>query len=80
MVKQVDLLESNPNYVFIRTAEGHETTASTRDLAPLPGRNYNLQNWDDSKLIELNDTIDIESEHRLQEIDPSIKIKTEYPN
>ena len=80
MVKQVDLLESNPNYVFIRTAEGHETTVSTRYLPPLPGRNYNLQDWDDSELIERNDTIDIESESRLQEIDPSIRIEAEYPN
>ena len=52
---------------------------STRDLAPLPGKDYNLQTWDYSELIELNDTSDIESRSRLQEIDSSIKIENEYP-
>ena len=34
LVEEVDLLEANPNYAFIRNAEGRETTVSLRDLAP----------------------------------------------
>ena len=38
LVKTVELLEANQVYAHIRTPDGRETTVSTRDLAPYPGR------------------------------------------
>ena len=34
LVEEVDLIEANPNYAYIRNAEGRESTVSLRDLAP----------------------------------------------
>ena len=34
VVETAELIEANPEYAFIRLQNGHETTASLRDLAP----------------------------------------------
>ena len=34
LVEEVDLIEANPNYAYIRYADGRESTVSLRDLAP----------------------------------------------
>ena len=34
MVDEVELIEANPHYAFIRTEDGKETTVSTKHLAP----------------------------------------------
>jgi len=34
LVDEVELLQANPNYAHVRYADGHETTVSTRHLAP----------------------------------------------
>lgn len=35
-VEEVELLQSNPDYSFVRMTDGRETTVSNRSLAPLP--------------------------------------------
>ena len=37
LVEEVDLIEANPSYAYIRSADGRETTVSLRDLAPRGG-------------------------------------------
>ena len=36
MVDEVDLLEANPDYAYVRLADGRETAVSVRDLARHP--------------------------------------------
>ena len=37
VVEEMDLLNANPNYAFVRSPEGREVTVSARDIAPTPG-------------------------------------------
>jgi hypothetical protein len=34
VVEEVDLIEANPDYAYVKLADGRETTVSTRHLAP----------------------------------------------
>ena len=36
IVEEVELLQANPQYAFIRFHDGRESTVSLRDLAPCP--------------------------------------------
>eukprot|EP00794_Sanderia_malayensis_P010659 gene10659-11787_t len=36
LVDEVELLQANPHYAFVRYSDGRETTVSTKHLAPKP--------------------------------------------
>ena len=44
MVDEVELIEANPQYAFIRTEDGRETTVSTKHLAPYGERDVEFTN------------------------------------
>lgn len=49
LVEEAELLEANPNYSYIRTADGRETTVSNRQLAPLPPRCDDVSDYEDAE-------------------------------
>ena len=48
-------MEANQLYTCIRTPDGRETTVSTRNLSPYPGKGREETFWDDTELIELEE-------------------------
>lgn len=50
-IEEVELLQSNPDYSFVRLPDGRETTVSNRSLAPIP-ENYDI-------FLDAEDTVEI---------------------
>ena len=44
IVDEIDLLEANPQYAFVKLPDGRETTVSTKQLAPAGDVETNLIN------------------------------------
>ena len=82
LVEEVELIEANPNYAYIRNANGKESTVSLRDLAP---RGSNVESVEsqvsnsDTELFKLNEhgsndvldnmlEVDVTSELNLDEV------------
>ena len=66
-VIQVELLEANPDYSYIRYPDGRETTVSNRHLAPM-GNAHSTELQD--QVPAANTPIEIASEHTITEAGP----------
>ncbi|XP_045457867.1 uncharacterized protein LOC123668118 [Melitaea cinxia] len=53
-VEEVQLLQSNPEYSYVRLADGRETTVSNRSLAPLP-QAVDDDSSDDEEQLEMEE-------------------------
>ena len=52
LVEEVELLQANPTYAFVRFPNGRESTVSLRDLAPCP-RQSTKQSVDEGSPLEV---------------------------
>ena len=54
LVEEAELIEANPEYAYVRSKSGTETTVSVRDLAPFPREEEKALNIDISEKTDLN--------------------------
>ena len=54
LVKQVELIEANPNYAIIKDGRGITKTVSTKDLAPAPIMINERENDQNTEMINVN--------------------------
>lgn len=66
-VEEVELLQSNPDYSYVRLPDGRETTVSNRRLAPLP----RAEDEDEYLTAEDGDEYLTADEHEIQQIPQS---------
>ena len=85
LVEEVELIESNPHYAYVRLSNGKETTVSTRQLAPAGERSLQRVT-DETNSTDLDippDDIQIEQvvdDNTVRELSsPSINSENEYP-
>ena len=85
LVEEVDLLEANPMYAFIRNADGRESTVSLRDLPPVGapiedefiGVNTQSHNTDNAEFVPPEKMVD----HDIQiETTPAVEVITDTPS
>lgn len=58
LVEEVELIESNPEYAYVRFPDGRETTVSTRHLAPRGETLTSSEDEDEDKSLERKSNLD----------------------
>uniref|UniRef100_A0A1Y1KRZ4 Integrase catalytic domain-containing protein n=1 Tax=Photinus pyralis TaxID=7054 RepID=A0A1Y1KRZ4_PHOPY len=84
LVEEVDLLESNADYSFVRLRDGRETTVSNRHLAPIGGQGEIIASRPEPEVVvqqphppTINQDINLELQDSNVQLQPVVDLESE---